>query len=94
MKFLEDFRMGYKISSEIWMGYEFFGEKIIFPSTSVPGINNDQSLRYRQNILIARLYEQFSRNDSAMAPEKSFKLLKYEHIIHHFKANDLDIPLI
>ena len=24
------------------MGYEFFGEKIIFPS--VPGINNDQSL--------------------------------------------------
>ena len=26
------------------MGYEFFGEKIIFPSTLVPGINNDQSL--------------------------------------------------
>ena len=27
------------------MGYEFFGEKIIFPSTLVPGINNDQSLK-------------------------------------------------
>ena len=26
------------------MGYEFFEEKIIFPSTPVPGINNDQSL--------------------------------------------------
>ena len=26
------------------MGYEFFGEKIIFPSTPVPGINNDQSI--------------------------------------------------
>ena len=25
--------------------------------------------RYQQNILISRLYEQFSRNDSAMAPE-------------------------
>ena len=25
------------------MGYEFFGEKIIFPSTLVLGINNDQS---------------------------------------------------
>ena len=26
------------------MGCEFFGEKIIFHSTLVPGINNDQSL--------------------------------------------------
>ena len=28
------------------MGYEFFGEKIIFPSAPVPSINNDQSLMY------------------------------------------------
>ena len=28
------------------MGYEFFEEKIIFPSTPVPGINNDQSLSW------------------------------------------------
>ena len=28
------------------MGYEFFEDKIIFPSAPVPGINNDQSLRY------------------------------------------------
>ena len=27
------------------MGYEFFGEKITFPSAPVPGINSDQSLR-------------------------------------------------
>ena len=45
--------------------------------------------RYRQNILISRLYEQFSQNDSAVASEKKFKLLKYEHIIYHFKAHDL-----
>ena len=31
---------------------------------------------------------------SAMAPEKNFRLLKYEHIIYHFKAHDLEIPLI
>ena len=47
--------------------------------------------RYRQNILISRLYEQFSRNDPAMAPEKNFKLLKYEHIIYSFEARDLEI---
>ena len=27
------------------MGYEFYKEKIIFPSTPVLGINNDQSLK-------------------------------------------------
>ena len=26
------------------MGFELFGEKILFPSTPVPGINNDLSL--------------------------------------------------
>ena len=30
------------------MGYEFFEEKIIFPSAPVPGINNDQSLKLNQ----------------------------------------------
>ena len=29
-----------------------------------------------------------------MAPEKNFKLSKYEHIIYHFKAYDLEISLI
>ena len=29
-----------------------------------------------------------------MAPEKNLKRLKYEHIIYHFKAHDLEIPLI
>ena len=33
-----------KIQTEIWMGYEVFGENIIFPSAPVPGINNDQFL--------------------------------------------------
>ena len=35
--------------------------------------------RYRQNILISRLYEQFSRNDSTMAPQwlqKKFQTFK------------------
>ena len=47
--------------------------------------------KYWKNILISRLYEQFSRNDSAKAPEKNFKLLKYEHIIYSFEARDLEI---
>ena len=37
----------------------------------------------------------FSRNDSPIAPgsagvRKKSKLLKYEHIIYHFKARDLE----
>ena len=44
MKVLEDFQMGYENLKGNLMGYEFFEEKIIFPSTPVPGINNDQSL--------------------------------------------------
>ena len=47
--------------------------------------------KYGENILISRLYEQFSRNDSSMAPEKNFKLLKYEHTIYSFEAYDLEI---
>ena len=33
------------------MGYEFFEEKIIFPSAPVPGINNDQSLTVWHGLL-------------------------------------------
>ena len=47
--------------------------------------------RYRQKILISRLYEQFSRNDSVMAPEKISDFLKYEYIIYTFEARDLGI---
>ena len=50
--------------------------------------------RYWKNILTSRLYEQFSRNDSQMAVRKNFELLKYENIIHHFKAHDLEMLLI
>ena len=37
---------------------------------------NPIHFRYQQNILISRLYERFSRNDSAMSPEKfhTFKI--------------------
>ena len=47
--------------------------------------------RYWKNILISRLYEQFSRNDSAMTQEENFKLLKYDHIIYSFEARGLEI---
>ena len=47
--------------------------------------------KYWKNILISRLYEQFSWNDSAIAPEKNVKLLKYEHIICSFEERDLEI---
>ena len=35
------------------MGYELFGEKIIFPSAPVPDINNDQSLTLYELQLIS-----------------------------------------
>ena len=34
------------------MGYEFLGEKIVIPSASVPGINNDQSLTNHKSTLL------------------------------------------
>ena len=44
--------------------------------------------------MILRLYEQFSRNDSpdgsGMCVRKNSKLLKYEHVIYHFKTLDLE----
>ena len=33
-------------------------------------------------------------NGSGVGVQKKFKLLKYEHIIYHFKATDPEIPLI
>ena len=54
----------------------------------------DIYIKYLKNILISRLYEQFSPNDSKMAPEKNFKLLKYEHITYSFEARDLEISNI
>ena len=39
----------------------------------------------------------FSRNDSEWlwsGSPKKIRLLKYKHIIYHFKAHDLKIPLI
>ena len=54
--------------------------------------------RYRKNILISRLYEQVSRNTPQLLQngcQKEFQILKvYEHIIYHFKARNLEIPLI
>ena len=37
-------------------------------------IEKSDSFWISKNILFSRLYEQFSQNDSAMAPEKDFKL--------------------
>ena len=44
MKVLEDFQMGYENLKRKLDGLWVFGEKIIFPSAPVLGINNDQSL--------------------------------------------------
>ena len=55
-------------------------------------------LKYRENILISRFYEHFSRNGRNLGHflevRKNFKLLEYEHTIHHFEARDLEIPNI
>ena len=54
------------------------------------------SFKYFKDIF-REFMSKFSRNDSQSLRSgcpKKFKLLKYEHIIHHFKARDLEIPLI
>ena len=54
-------------------------------------------LKYRENILISRSYEQFSRNSRNLAileVRKNFKLLEHKHIIYHFEAGDLEMPNI
>ena len=38
------------------MGHEFFGEKIVFPSTPVLSINNDQSLIKLNQIEFLQVY--------------------------------------
>ena len=49
------------------MGHESFGEKIIFPSAPVPGINNDQSLN---NQSIAKLGSKWVKTMAASASER------------------------
>ena len=45
------------------MGYEFFGEKNIFASAPVPGINNDQSLTgFGKRLLLANWLPWQQRN--------------------------------
>ena len=54
--------------------------------------------KYRENILISRFYEQFSRSCRNIAHlwkfPKTFKLLEHKHIIYHFETRDLEIPNI
>ena len=53
-------------------------------------------LKYRENILISRFYEQFPRSSLNLVHflevRKNFKLLEHKHIIYHFGAGDLEIP--
>ena len=45
-------------------------------------------MKYRENILISRFYEHFSRNSRNLGhfwKFEKFKLLEYEHIIYHLK---------
>ena len=55
-------------------------------------------VKYRENILISRFYEHFSRNSRNLGHfwkfKKNYKLLEYEHIIYHCEARDLEIPNI
>ena len=39
-------------------------------------------------------FRKMLRKGSAMVPEKMSNFWKYEHIIYHIKAHDLEIPLI
>ena len=52
---------------------------------------------YRENILISRFYEQFSRSSWIYAlcgSTKNFKLLEHKHIMYHSEAGGLEIPNI
>ena len=61
-------------------------------------LESPNHFKYRKNILISRYYEQFSQSSRNLGHfwkfRKNFKLLEYEHIIHHFEARDLEIPNI
>ena len=46
--------------------------------------------KYWKNILISRIYEEFSRN-APQGLQKKISLLKYEYIIYSFEARDLEI---
>ena len=54
--------------------------------------------KYRENILISRFYEQFSRSSRILGPflevRKNFKLLEHKYIIYLFEVGDLEIPNI
>ena len=41
-----------------------------------------------------QIFAKWLPNGSGMGVRKNFKLLKYEHIIYHFKARDLEIKLV
>ena len=72
------------------MGYEFFGEKIIFPSALVPGINNDQSLRlfpYNSHSFLPA-----SQDDKIPSLDV---FLDFAIIIFHtLVISDLDLPVL
>ena len=54
-------------------------------------------LKYWENILISRFYEQFprsSRNLGHFGSSKIFQTLRHKHIIYHFQVGDLEIPNI
>ena len=59
------------------MGYEFFKEKIIFPSAPVPGINNGQSLN-----------KKLSKSETYCRKTKLSGLIAYE-IMYSFGENSL-----
>ena len=53
-------------------------------------------LKYRENIVISRFYEQCSRssrnfNRPFLEVRKNFILLEHKHIIYHFEAGDLEV---
>ena len=69
MKVLEDFQMGHE-NFEVKVGWvtSFFWEKIIFPSSPVPGINNDPSLRENNTKIPLKLhFSSFKRNELTYA---------------------------
>ena len=60
-------------------------------------LESPNHLKYRENMLISRFYEQYSRSSRNLGHfggSKNFKLLEHKHIIYHFEVGDLEIPNI
>ena len=67
---------------EIWMGYDFFHGKIIFPSAPVPGINNDQSLKEQDGLVNVPVKIRFDETFQFAAGSANVFITRFAELLH------------